>query len=532
MNFAYIVKKKYEIVILVGFLLLALTLELQVTLKSPIAFGDEGFHTRMSQYMAENKEYPVYNPIETTNLEKRGFTRPPLWELLESGIYSVVGFSEIIVKLLTPFIASVLTGLATYILVKKIYDEKVGIIASLITITFPAVVTYAVLFYVDILFTLYFALFAFSLILGIKNEDRKYLILSGLFGALAFLTKIVGVFLFMALALVFIYGLIKVKKDFRKLLKIYSLPLIVAVILVAPFLVRNLVYYETPLCTAPLDASKCDVSSYTPKYYFSKVIEEVGTNVGFLQFGIADYIRFAYGNIWFVGISLIGGIFLLWKKYQTNVLMGILTLVLLILFARLFDARTEDVARWTLGWSPIIATIIALYFSEVYSFLVKYNKYLGIVVILVVLFFGYTSLTQKLNIMSQVKQFSPLFFKACDWGRENLPQDALITTVWGHHTTYNCQRTVAPNLADFQLSNDVGFIREVAKDNGITHIFVQKFSIRNDPLQEGYTIDFVRLLENNPNEFKKVYENGLDLQQCLQQGGCDGNIIYEINLTT
>src|SRR3989338_4691712 len=151
MNFAYIVKKKYEIVILVGFLLLALTLELQVTLKSPIAFGDEGFHTRMSQYMAENKEYPVYNPIETTNLEKRGFTRPPLWELLESGIYSVVGFSEIIVKLLTPFIASVLTGLATYILVKKIYDEKVGIIASLITITFPAVVTYAVLFYVDIL---------------------------------------------------------------------------------------------------------------------------------------------------------------------------------------------------------------------------------------------------------------------------------------------------------------------------------------------------------------------------------------------
>lgn len=531
MNFADFVKKKYEIVILVGFLLLALILELQVTFKSPIAFGDEGFHTRMSQYMAENKEYPVYNPIETTNLEKRGFTRPPLWELLESSIYSVVGFSEIIVKFLTPFIASALTGLATYILVKKIYDEKIGIIATLIAITFPAVVTYAVLFYVDILFTFYFTLFAFSLILGIKNEDRKYLILSGLFGALAFLTKIVGVFLFIALALIFIYGLVKVKKDFRKLLKIYSLPLIVAFILVAPFLVRNLVYYETPLCTAPLDTSKCDVSSYTPKYSFSKVIEEVGTNVGFLRFGVADYIRFAYGNIWFVGISLIGGVFLLWKKYQTNVLMSILMLVLLILFARLFDARTEDVARWTLGWSPIIATIGAIYLSELYSILTKYHKYLGVIVILIVIFFGYSSLTQKLTVMSSVKRFSPLFFEACDWVKENLPTDVIITTVWGHHTTYNCQRTVAPNLADFQLSDDVDFIRNVAKENGITHIFIQKFSIRNDPLQEGYTVNFVKLLEDHPTDFKKVYENGPNLQQCLQQGGCDGSIIYEINLT-
>ena len=221
----------------------------------------------------------------------------------------------------------------------------------------------------------------------------------------------------------------------------------------------------------------------------------------------------------------------MWKKYQTNVLMVILILVLLILFARLFDARTEDVARWTLGWSPIIATICAIYLSELYSFLTKYHKYLGTIVIIIVIFFGYSSLTQKLTVMSSVKKFSPLFFEACDWVKENLPNDIIITTVWGHHTTYNCQRTVAPNLADFQLSNDVEFIREVAKETGITHIFVQKFSIRNDPLQEGYTIDFVRLLEAHPEDFIKLYENGLDLEQCIQQGGCDGSIIYEINST-
>lgn len=531
MVFGDLIKKKYELFILLAFLILALILELKVTFGSPIAFGDEGFHTRMSQYMAENKDYPIYNPIETTNLEKRGFSRPPLWELLEAGFYSIFGFHEMIVKFLTPFIASILTGLATYFFAKKIYGEKVGIIASIIAITFPAVVTYAVLFYVDTLFTFYFALSAFSLILGIKTEDKKYLLLAGLFGALAFLTKIVGVFLFFALGLVVVYGLIKVKRDFKKLIRVYSLPLMIAFILVVPFFVRNLVFYETPLCTSPLDTSNCDASTYKPKYTFSQVIEQVGTNIGFLQFGIAEYMRFAYGNIWFVGVSLVSGLFLLWKKHENSVLMAILIFTLIILFARLFDARTEDVARWTLGWTPILATVSALYLSELYLFLKKYYKYLGTVMILVVIFFGYSTLTEKLTVMSSVKKFSPLFFEACNWAEENLPKDALITTVWGHHTTYNCQRNVAPNLADFQLSNDVDFILQTAEENGITHIFVQKFSIRNSPLQEGYTTDFVRLLENHPNEFVKVYENGPNLEQCIQQGGCDGSIFYEINVT-
>lgn len=531
MDFGDFLKRRYELVILLGFLLFALVSELQVTFTSPIAFGDEGFHTRMSQWMAEHKEYPVYNPIETTNLEQRGFTRPPLWELLESGIYSIFGFREFIVQFLTPFI-SVLTGLATYLLVKRIYNEKVGAIASIILVTFPAVVTYAVLFYVDTLLMLYFALFAFCLILGIKNEDKRYLILSGLFAALAFLTKIIGVFIFMILGMVVVYGFLKARHDLRKLLRLYSLPLMLALILVFSFLARNLVYYNTPLCTSPLDTSHCDSSTYEPKYNFSQVVEQAGTNIGFLKFGLVDYMLFAYGNIWFVGITLIAGLFLLWKNSHTNILVGIMVFVMLILFARLFDARTEDVARWTLGWSPIIATIAAIYLSEIYSFMTKYNKYLGTAIIIIVIFIGYSSMTQKLEVMTSVKKFSPSFFEACDWVKENLPQDVLITTVWGHHTTYNCQRTVAPNLADFQLSNDVDFILKVAKETGITHIFVQKFSLRNDPLQEGYTVNFVRLLEDNTNEFKKVYENGPNLQQCIQQGGCDGNIIYEINSTS
>jgi len=530
MEFAKLVKR-YEFFILIAFLILAFALELKVTFSSPIAFGDEGFHTRMSQYMAENNEYPVYNPIETTKLDKRGFARPPLWELLEGGFYSVFGFSEIIVKFLTPFISSVLTGLTVYILVKRIYNERIGVLSSIISVTFPVIVTYAVLFYVDTLFVFYFSLFAFLLILGVKTENRKYMMLSGVFGAFAFLTKIVGVFIFIILGLVLMYNLIKSRQEFRKIIKLYSLPLIVMSIFVLSFLLRNLIYYETPLCTAPLDTTNCDAIKYTTKYTFSQVVEQAGTNIPLFKFGAYDFILFAYGNIWFIGITFLGGLFLLWKKNENKALIGIVLFSLLILFLRLFDARTEDVARWTLAWSPVIAVVSSMYLSEVYSFLTKHYKHLGIIVIIVVIFFGYSTLTQKLNVMSSVKRFSPLFFEACDWVRENLPQDALISTVWGHHTTYNCQRSVAPNLPDFELSNDADFIVDVADQHGITHIFIQKFSIRNYALEEGYTIDFVNLLETNSDKFKKIYENGPNLQQCLQQGGCDGSMIYEINFT-
>ncbi|MEM5812008.1 MAG: glycosyltransferase family 39 protein [Candidatus Aenigmatarchaeota archaeon] len=530
MSFTEFVKRRYELIILLVFLLVVFILELRVTIHSPIAFGDEGHHTRMAQWIAENKEYPVYVPIEGTKLIQSNYARPPLWHLLQGGFYTIFGFSEIIVKVLTPFIVSI-TGLATYLLVKRIFDEKSGIIASIITVTFPAVVTYAVLFYVDSLLTLYFSLFVFLLLLGIKEENKRYLFLAGTFGAFSFLTKLIGVFVLFIEGLTFVYGVTKLKSNFRQMIKIYALPLFVTLLFILPFLLRNTAFYNTPLCTTllPFDVSKCDINEYTPKYQFSQAIEQVGTNVGLIRFGLTDYLRFAYGNIWFVGISIVGGLFLL-KRYEgiKIFVIGFTILGFLVLFIKLLNVRAEDVARYTLSWSPVIATVMAVYLSELYSFLEQRQKYLGIVIILLVIFFSYTSLTQKLDVMKTVKKFSPLFFEACDWVKENLPKDSIISTVWGHHTTYNCQRMAAGNLADFQLSNDPEFIVKSAKENGITHIFVQKFSIRNQPLQEGYTIDFVKLLENNPDKFKKVYENGPDLNSCLSRGGCDGNIIYEI----
>lgn len=132
--------------------------------------------------------------------------------------------------------------------------------------------------------------------------------------------------------------------------------------------------------------------------------------------------------------------------------------------------------------------------------------------------------------MKLVKLFAPSFFDACNFIRQNTMDDALILTVWDYATTYNCQRnvyqiTAMPDSGDIVLSGDVDLSLSRLKAHGVTHIFVQKFSI--NPVH--YPPEFVRFLENNPDSFKKIYETGLDVDTCLNQGGCDGAVIYQID---
>jgi len=121
--------------------------------------------------------------------------------------------------------------------------------------------------------------------------------------------------------------------------------------------------------------------------------------------------------------------------------------------------------------------------------------------------------------------------KNIKWIKKNLPENVTLSTVWGHRTVYACQRNAVGRIPDIFLSRNETYTREIAKKLGVTHLFIQKFSISDQNIAEHYRLDSIQFFEDHPETFVKVYENGPPLQQCLQQGGCDGNIIYEINYT-
>lgn len=487
----------------------------------------------MAQWMAEEKEYPVFTPFEGSDLKRYGFWRPPLWNLLEAGFFLILGFSETLVKFLTPFIAF-LTGLAVFILVKKIFNEKVAFIASIISVTVPSFVTYSVLFYTDILFTFFTTLFFLIFIIAVRDNNKKYLFLSGIFGSLALLTKISGLAGYVFVAFVFLYQLLKEKK-FLSLFKKY-LPLALILILIPStwILVRNWHYFGSPCYNPPFikifDTSGCNIDKFQEKYQFAGRVEQVGTEQDVYSMGIINYLDFAYGPVYFLIFTFFCGLALLFFKRDVIGDVISISLIFLLLIFYISTSRAEDTARYTLGWVSIIALVSARWLEEIYEFIKKYQKYLALIVFVLIIFISYQNLTGKLDIMATVKQFSPAFFEACDWIKQNTAEDSLLLTIWGHRAVYSCQRSCSHYLADIVLSRDLNYTLQVAKENGITHLFIQKFSIdlTNPHLTEKYDWDFVQFLENNPDHFKKVFENGPSLQQCMQQGGCDGNIVYEI----
>jgi len=507
-------------------------LELLLTLNSPIVFGDEGLHARMSQWIADNKEYPKYIPFDGVELMKIGYSRQPLWEFLVSSFYLIFGFNDVFMKFLTSFIGSILGGLTVFILVKKIYGEKIGFLTSAMTVTVPSVVTYALLVYVDSMFWFYFSAFVLTFILALEGDSKKYYFLSGLFGSLAFLTKLSGIIVPVIIFLTFLYQILIERKSFG-IWKKYLI-VIIPLILASTYIIRSFAVYGT-VCNLPfipyVIGGSCDMNNYTPKYEFSGRTEQTGTELSVFNIGIANYINFAYGNLWLVPLGFFGGILFLVKEPNRKNIIVFITLALLAFLMSRSDAnyRSEDAARYALGFVPIIAVVSSVFFVNFYEFLEKNFKYFGLAVIFFVLVLGYLGFSDKLNTMKAVKQFSPAFFEACDWIKANTPENSTIMTVWVYHTTYNCQRNVIGNIADLEMSQDLNFSLETAKKLGISHIFIQKFSLSNEYLSERYNINFVQFLENNSNCFNKIYENGPSLDECISQGGCDGAIVYEAN---
>jgi len=539
--------KHLKIFSLIGVLGAILLAEIIIPLNTPINFGDEGFHTLMIQWISNKKEIPVWLPMLSTESTKYGYTGGFLYHIATAGLMPF-GFHEALVRFIVPFCA-ILSGLTIFIFAKKIYNENVGWFAAILLATFPSLVTYSVFLYRDSFFTLYLTLFFLAFVLLVQENRKKYLFLSGIFAAFAILSKTAGFGLLFFVAFAFLYEIVA-KKNFLQILKKYLLWLFIVILILGPFYLRN-VYYYKGLCYFPfypkffekiplLSAKGCSINLYQENYKFSGRVEQVGTEASVFSMGLTSYLEFAYGNLFFAFFPFLAGLFLLlFNKSEKNILI----LLILLSFIPVFfisTGRAEDTARYTLGWSPIIALVGSIWLDEATKLLSKYRKNLEVVIFAVFLVYcvwglkflgiiGYGFL-DRISVLMQVRRFSPAFFEACEWVKKNLPENVRLMTIWSYRAVYNCQRSVIGNYPDIALSKDINYTLNVAKQLGITHLFIQKFSIdyKNQHLSERYDWDFVSFLESHPENFKKVYENGPSLQQCLQAGGCDGNIIYEI----
>src|SRR2546428_5565133 len=88
-----------------AFLIVILAYELQVTLTSPIAFGDEGFHVAIARWIGTNRIFPHDIPLLGSAIFHNSFTRPALWNFAEASFYMLFGSAEFAVRFATPLLA-------------------------------------------------------------------------------------------------------------------------------------------------------------------------------------------------------------------------------------------------------------------------------------------------------------------------------------------------------------------------------------------------------------------------------------------
>jgi len=525
--------KKMKFLVLILFLGAVAFLEMSLNLSSPIAFGDEGLHTSIARWIGAHQDYPVWIPQIGTSIYKIGFFRSPLFNILQGSFYFLFGFNELIAKLFVPFIA-ILTALAVYLLVNKLYSQNVAVIASVITMSVPSFVTYSILLYSDLLVAFFISISIFSTFLAFKANRRKYLFLAGICGALSILADATGYVILAFFGLVFLYDISK-KRNIVHTLKFWLPAIVIFAIIITPFFIRNEVYYKTLTCQFPniFSTKYCTPEpNYTPKYSFEGVLSSGQQQIELFSSGIIYWLNFAYGYVYFVPLfAIVGIVFVLYRKENIDILLLISLFVFILIFYQSITGRIEDLVRNLVSSTAVVALLAALFANEIGEFMNKYKKELIWVVIFFVLAFSFFMVKDRLDTLSGVKAFSPMFFEACNWVKQNLPQNAILLSFNTAPTVYNCERQAQWNLvdgADIILSQNVTLAKERLKANGFTHIFIQKFSLTQEKIQAGYWVGFLDMLNQNSNSFKVVYENGPDLVTCVKQGGCDGTIIYEI----
>lgn len=552
---------------LISFIIISvaiLTLELNVTLNKPIAFGDEAFHAYIAKYIGTVHTFPEDLP---------GFgglyTYPPLLHIILSAIYSLPSVMWILAKMFVPIIAF-LIGLSMFIFLSKIYNERLALMAAIITITLPIFITYSVLIYTDILMVLFFILSIMFTLIADKSSGKelsskeirtvgsyKYWILAVICASLSYLSKTTGAIVFLFIGGLLIYKFIRKELNLKQFFSISLISVIIILALCGWWWVRNYIDFKTIDCNYPLPffKSECiNISDQTTKENsdrFAGYISTAGSGAGVLNFGLTNFIQFMYGNSYNFGYMFLGivhpsllivpllascGIVLILTRRNRNdiyllILLFLSILPTLVITIQSATIRAEDIGRYLILTTVIISLIAATWLEIVFKVVEKRWKYFPLIIMFMLLIFCWFNFKPKLDVMYQIKAFSPMFFDACDWIKSNSEKDSSFMSLWAAPTVYNCERKAewtSNDQADIVLSNNVTTALKALDNRKIDYIFIQKFSLSQTPYVASIPVSFAQFLENNPNTFKKVFENGMSFQDCMNQGGCDGNTIYKV----
>jgi 4-amino-4-deoxy-L-arabinose transferase-like glycosyltransferase len=487
-----------------------------VSLTSPVIFGDEGFYAATGRWLARTGDYPAFDPHMSTPVAFTLLRKEPVWIMMNSGLW-LIG-QEMALRAIFPFVSG-LAGLLLYLLLRNFGQPLAGLVAAASLMMMPGFVTYGVLDYVEI-FNIVLIMLAANLALwASKGHALGRWALVGAICGLAALTDATG-----SIAIV-LAGLIALV---QRAPRISLAALVVAGLLVmTPWLARNMILYGGT-CIQSVPIGSCE-QKVADNFIASEIkvdsgLVPVGTQVSISKMGWLSYLDFAIGLPAF--ILLVFGTLTLRGAGRARTVLGIwlVLFVLLTVQQAYWGGRAEDIPRYTLFGFPAIAAAIGGFAASAHMFLGRYNRWLALAAVVLMLVMLWPTASEKLNTMKQVKAFAPGFFVGCNWVRANLPADVRIFCLYQHHMSYLCDRRgfsngEVPDGQDIQFTNnDTSWqhLRQHATD----YVFVPQFTVNQQAYSDATSVAWLNYMETSPH-FKKVYDN-------TAQYGTSGVRIYKV----
>lgn len=198
--------------------------------------SDERDYDRLAVHLVQYGEYSFERGIPTS-------LRPPLYPALVAGIYRVAGLQNYQAVRLVQIVLGLATAGVVYMLGRKAYGPRAGLIAAGICSLYPSLVGATNLVLTETLFTLLLCLFVLTIQQYLLSARRGWLAAAGATLGLAALTRSV-LWLFPPLAAVYLVAFSRQRTWLGRLASAATLVLAFGVTL-APWTIRNTLLQKT-----------------------------------------------------------------------------------------------------------------------------------------------------------------------------------------------------------------------------------------------------------------------------------------------
>lgn len=431
-------------------------------LMSDLYLGDEIYHYRFAKAIYKSGERVTFDPLFGKNFTHQTYYLvPPLWHILLASLWKIAGgISFPLAQIYQTFYYTLLLFL-TYKLGKEIYGGNEGTYSLILISTVPMIVSFDILFYVDI------PLSTLTILTFLLISKGRYTLAGFGFG-LMYLTKFNGPFF--GIPFLLIISLLNDKKRLLTKILCFSLPCLL--IIIPDIYWRGTHSYQEAQLGSIQNIFKM----------LGTGITQNAPNSTFIS--VTDNIKyFGLGLIWLLIVYLIK------RRFQKKDLLLWIPIFFYFSFFVYFFKINGDI-RYLLPITPFLCVIASKGISSC-----KDRKL--IIIFLAVCFIQFFCV---LIFVHNERRISSEIKEGINFIKANVPEDGIILYPEYNLTEYTNRRVAWTTMfwdLEKVLWGDDEFIRNSLKKHKVHYILIKKTRIYDDGVERhlmGYPTSFVNRL--------------------------------------